>query len=191
MKRLFILAAALALPLGAQAVSMPGFCSRGIGADEARICADPASTEAEGLVYALYRAALEQRQGDDSKELQENHTKWWDGVKKCASSPAMSACLNKAYAERALYLQNTYKVTEATGPVAFSCSDGSKMQATFLKTTPAAMVVQRGDQAMLLRGAPMASGIQYRNRDHQFKEHQGKTTIEWGANAKPASCTKS
>jgi len=195
MKKVLILTSVLALPLGAQAVSMPGMCARGIGPDETKVCADPASSEVEGLVYALYKAALEKQQGDSSKQLQENQTKWWDGVKGCAGAEAdpkkMSACINKAYAERALFLQKTYKVAEANGPVAFSCADGSKLQATFLKTTPASMVLQSGERSMMLRGEKMASGVQYGTRDTVFKEHKGKTTIKWGVNAKEISCKKS
>ena len=37
MKKLLVLAAALALPIGAQAVSMPGFCAKGIGSAEAKV----------------------------------------------------------------------------------------------------------------------------------------------------------
>ena len=53
MKQLTILATALLVSAGAQAVSMPGFCAKGIGKEEAQVCAHPGSTEAEGLVYAL------------------------------------------------------------------------------------------------------------------------------------------
>lgn len=195
MKKALILAGVLALPLGAQAVSMPGMCARGIGAEETKVCSDPASSEVEGLVYALYKAALEKQQGDSSKQLQENQTKWWDGVKQCAGAEAdpkaMSACINKAYAERAIFLQKTYKVTGQTGPVAYRCADGSKLQATFFKTTPASMVLQSGERSIMLRGQRMASGVQYGTRDIVFKEHQGKTTIKWDVNGKETGCTKS
>ena len=191
MKRLLIAAAVLALPLGAQAVSMPGFCAKGIGAAEAKVCAAPGSAESEGLVFAMYRAALEKLDAGPSKELQEQHTKWWDGVKKCSDAANLNACIDNAYGSRALQLQSSYKVAKTTGPVAFTCSDGSKFSATFLETTPAAMVIVRDKQHLLLRGDKMASGISYRNREETFKEHQGKTTIQWGANAKELSCKKS
>ena len=190
MKRLFILAAALALPLGAQAVSMPGFCARGIGADEAKICAHPGASEAEGLVYALYRSAIEKLDAGKSKELQEQHTKWWEGVKKCADSPQLGSCLSNAYGARMLQLQNAYKLVKTTGPVNYSCADGSKFQATFFDTTPKSMVALRGDQYLLLRGEPSGSGIAYGNRQDEYKEHQGKITLKWGANAKELSCKK-
>jgi len=190
MKRLFILAAALALPLGAQAVSMPGFCAKGIGAAEAKICDHPGSSEAEGLVYALYRSALEKLDAGKSKELQEQHTKWWDGVKQCADSPQLGSCLSNAYGARMLQLQNAYKLVKTTGPVNYSCADGSKFQATFFDTTPKSMVALRKDQHLLLRGEQSGSGIVYGNRQDEFKEHQGKVTIKWGANAKELSCKK-
>jgi len=190
MKQLFILAAALALPLGAQAVSMPGFCAKGIGAAEAKICQHPGSAEAEGLVYALYRAGLEKLDAGKSKQLQEDHTKWWDGVKKCADSSNMGACINNAYGSRMLQLQSSYNIVKTRGPVAFSCADGSKIKATFFETTPASMVAERGDERLLLRGQDAASGTSYGSRDEQFREHQGKVTIKWGANAKEVSCKK-
>ena len=191
MKRYLIAAAVLALPLGAQAVSMPGFCAKGIGSAEAKVCAAPGSAESEGLVFAMYRAALEKLDAGPSKELQEQHTKWWEGVKKCADAKDMNTCIDNAYGSRALQLNSAYKVAKTTGPVAFTCSDGSKISATFLETTPAAMVAVRDKTHILLRGEKMASGIAYRNRGEEFKEHQGKTTIKWGANAKELSCKKS
>ena len=190
MKRYLIAAAVLALPLGAQAVSMPGFCAKGIGSAEAKICQHPGSAESEGLVFAMYRAALEKLDAGPSKELQEQHTKWWEGVKECADAKDMNGCINNAYGSRALALQAAYKVAKTTGPVAFSCSDGSKISATFLETTPASMVAVRNKEHVLLRGERTASGIAYGNRGEQFKEHQGKITIKWGANAKELSCKK-
>lgn len=191
MKRLLILAAALALPLGAQAVSMPGFCAKGIGAAEAKVCAAPGSAESEGLVFAMYRAALEKLDAGASKELQEQHTAWWEGVKKCADAANLNACIDNAYGSRALQLQSRYKVAKTAGPVAFTCGDKGKFSATFLETTPAAMVIVRDKQHLLLRGEKMASGIAYRNRGEEFREHQGKVTIKWGADAKEVSCKKS
>jgi len=190
MKRLFILAATLALPLGAQAVSMPGFCTKGIGAAEAKICDHPGSAEAEGLVYALYRSALEKLDAGASKDLQEQHRKWWEGVKQCADSPQLGSCLSNAYGARMLQLQNAYKLTKTTGPVKYSCADGSKFQTTFFDTTPKSMVALRNDQYLLLRGEPSGSGIAYGNRQDEFKEHQGKVTLKWGVNAKEVSCKK-
>ena len=191
MKRYLIAAAVLALPLGAQAVSMPGFCARGIGSAEAKICQHPGSAESEGLVFALYRAALEKLDAGASKELQERHTKWWDGVKECAEAKDMNGCINNAYGSRMLQLQSAYKLVKTTGPVAFTCGDGSKISATFLDTTPASMVAVRDKEHVLLRGERTASGIAYGNRSEEFKEHQGKVTIKWGANAKELSCKKS
>ncbi|MDY0960960.1 MliC family protein [Massilia sp. CFBP9026] len=191
MKRLLIAAAVLALPLGAQAVSMPGFCARGIGSAEAKVCQHPGSAESEGLVFALYRAALEKLDAGPSKELQEQHTKWWDSVKACAESKDMNGCINNAYGTRMLQLQSSYKLVKTTGPVAFTCSDGSKISATFFDTTPASMVAARNKENVLLRGERTASGIAYGNRSEEFKEHQGKVTIKWGAKAKELSCKKS
>ncbi|MDY0973582.1 MliC family protein [Massilia sp. CFBP9012] len=191
MKRLLIAAAVLALPLGAQAVSMPGFCAKGIGSAEAKVCQHPGSAESEGLVFALYRAALEKLDAGPSKELQEQHTKWWDSVKACAESKDMNGCINNAYGTRMLQLQSSYKLVKTTGPVAFTCSDGSKISATFFDTTPASMVAARNKENVLLRGERTASGIAYGNRSEEFKEHQGKVTIKWGAKAKELSCKKS
>lgn len=191
MKKLLIAAAVLALPLGAQAVSMPGFCAKGIGSAEAKVCQHPGSAESEGLVFALYRAALEKLEAGPSKELQEQHTKWWEGVKECAKAKDMNGCINNAYGTRIMELQSAYKLVKTTGPVTFTCSDGSKISATFLDTTPASMVATRNKENVLLRGEKMASGIAYGNRSEEFKEHQGKTTIKWGANAKELSCKKS
>ena len=52
------------------------------------------------------------------------------------------------------------------------------------------MVAARNKEHVLLRGEPSGSGIAYGNRGEQFKEHQGKVTIKWGANAKELSCKK-
>lgn len=191
MKRILTLAAILALPLGAQAVSMPGFCAKGIGKAEAQVCAHPGSAESEGLVYAMYRAALEKLDAGPSKQLQEEHTKWWEGVKQCADAKDMKSCIDDAYGTRALQLNAAYKVAKATGPVNFTCGDGSKISATFLETTPASMVAARDKQHVLLRGDKTASGIAYRNRGDEFMEHQGKVTIKWGADAKELRCKKS
>lgn len=190
MKKLIILAAVLALPLGAQAVSMPGMCSKEIGSDEAKICSDPAASEAEGLLFALYKGAIEKVQGDGSKQIQEDQRAWWDKTKGCARQQAMSQCLHNAYATRALELQDKYKVVKTVGPVNFSCADGSKIKATFLDMTPAAMVAQRGDQQLMLRGQKTASGTLYTSREEQFREHQGKVTVKWGLKAKEVSCKK-
>jgi uncharacterized protein len=191
MKQLFILATALAFPLGAQAVTMPGFCARGIGPAEAAVCTNPASAEAEGLVYSFYRAALEKLDAGKSKQLQEEHTKWWEGVKKCPDSKDASLCINNAYADRMQQLQSAYKLVKVNGPVNFSCADGSKIKTTFFDTTPASMIAERNGQRLLLRGEDRASGTQYGSREEQFKEHQGKVTIKWGAKAKEVSCKKS
>lgn len=191
MKKYLILAAVLALPLGAQAVSMPGFCAKGIGSAEAKICQHPGSAESEGLVFAMYRKALENLDGGPSKELQEQHTKWWDSVKQCAESKDMNGCINNAYGSRMLALQSAYKIVKTTGPVAFTCSDGSKISTTFFETTPASLVAVRNKEHVLLRGERTASGIAYGNRGEEFKEHQGKVTIKWGANAKEMRCKKS
>jgi len=51
-------------------------------------------------------------------------------------------------------------------------------------------VALRGDQHLLLRGEPSGSGIAYGNRQDEYKEHQGKITLKWGANAKELSCKK-
>jgi uncharacterized protein len=190
MKQLAILASALLVSAGAQAVSMPGFCAKGIGAAEAKICAHPGSTESEGLVFALYRAALEKLDAGKSKDLQEQHTKWWDGVKKCADSQQMGSCISNAYGSRMLQLQNDYKLVKTTGPVNYTCADKSTFRATFFDTTPKSMVALRGDQHLLLRGEASGSGIAYGNRQDEFKEHQGKITLKWGANAKELSCKK-
>jgi len=190
MKKILILAAALALPLGAQAVSMPGMCNKEIGPDAAKVCADPAVSEGEGLLFALYKASIEKMQGDSSKALQEDQRKWWEQTKGCAKQEAMSQCLHNAYADRALALQSKYKVVKATGPVNFNCADGSKVKATFLDMTPAMMVAQRGEQRLMLRGQKAASGTLYTSREEQFREHQGKVTIKWGLDAKEVSCKK-
>ena len=190
MKQLAILASALLVSAGAQAVSMPGFCAKGIGKDEAQVCAHPGSTESEGLVFALYRSALEKLDAGKSKQLQEEHTKWWDGVKKCATQQQMGSCISNAYGSRMLQLQNSYKLVKTTGPVSYTCADKSKFQATFFDTTPKSMVALRGDQYLLLRGEPSGSGIAYGNRQDEYKEHQGKITLKWGANAKELSCKK-
>ena len=190
MKKILILAATLALPIGAQAVSMPGFCAKGIGSAEAKVCGHPGSAESEGLIFAMYRAALEKVDAGVGKTLQEEHTKWWEGVKQCADAKDMNGCINNAYGTRAMQLQTAYKVTKATGPVSYSCSDKSKMTAFFLETTPPSMVAARNKEHVLLRGEPSASGIAYGNRGEQFKEHKGKVTIKWGADAKEISCKK-
>lgn len=191
MKKILTLAAILALPLGAQAVSMPGFCAKGIGTAEAKVCAHPGSAESEGLVFAMYRAALEKLEAGPSKQLQEEHTKWWESVKQCADSKDMTSCINNAYGSRAMQLNTAYKVAKVTGAANFTCSDKSKISATFLETTPASMVAVRNKEYTLLRGEKTASGIAYGNRGDEFKEHQGKVTIKWGANAKELSCKKS
>jgi len=188
MKQAIILASALLVSAGAQAVSMPGFCAKGIGKEEAQVCAHPGSTEAEGLVYALYRSALEKVDEGNKKQVQEEHTKWWEGVKKCAGSNQMGSCISNAYGTRMLELQTKYKLVKTTGPVNYTCADKSKLQATFFDTTPKSMVAQRGDQKLLLRGEPTGSGIAYGNRQDEFKEHQGKITLKWGVNAKEISC---
>lgn len=190
MKRYLFLAAALALPLGAQAVSMPGFCAKGIGSAEAKVCGHSGSAESEGMIFAMYRAALEKLDAGAGKQLQEQHTKWWEGVKQCADAKDMNGCINNAYGIRALQLQSAYKVAKTTGPVNYSCRDGSKISATFFETTPPSMVAVRNKEHVLLRGEPSASGISYGNRGEQFKEHQGKITIKWGSNAKDLSCKK-
>lgn len=190
MKKLFILAAALALPLGAQAVSMPGMCAKEIGAEVAKVCSDPAATDGEGMLFALYKAAIEKVQGDSSKALQDDQRKWWDETKACGKQEAMSQCLHNAYATRALQLQEKYKLVKTTGPVGYSCADGSKFKATFLNMTPALMIAERGDNRLLMRGEKAASGTQYGSREQQFREHQGKVTVKWGADAKEVSCKK-
>jgi uncharacterized protein len=190
MKQLVILASALLVSAGAQAVSMPGFCAKGIGSAEAKICAHPGSTESEGLVFALYRSALEKLDAGKSKALQEQHTKWWDGVKQCADAQQMGSCISNAYGMRMLQLQNDYKLVKTTGPVNYTCADKSTFQATFFDTTPKSMVALRGDQHLLLRGEASGSGIAYGNRQDEFKEHQGKITLKWGANAKELRCKK-
>ena len=190
MKKILVLAATLALPIGAQAVSMPGFCAKGIGSAEAKVCGHPGSAESEGLIFAMYRAALEKVDAGVGKTLQEEHTKWWEGVKQCADAKDMNGCINNAYGTRAMQLQTAYKVTKATGPMSYSCSDKSKITAFFLETTPPSMVAARNKEHVLLRGEPSASGIAYGNRGEQFKEHKGKVTIKWGAIAKEISCKK-
>ena len=190
MKKLLVLAAALALPIGAQAVSMPGFCAKGIGPAEAKVCGHPGSAESEGLIYAMYRAALEKIDAGAGKTLQEQHTKWWDGVKQCADAKDMTTCINNAYGTRAMQLQTAYKVTKAKGPVKYTCSDKSKITAFFLETTPASMVAARNKEHVLLRGEPSDNGVAYGNRGEQFKEQNGKVTIKWGENAKELSCKK-
>jgi len=190
MKKLLILAAALALPMGAQAVSMSGMCAKEIGGDAAKVCGNPVATESEGMLYALYKAAIEKVQGDSSKALQDDQQAWWEKTKGCAKQEAMSECLHNAYATRALELQDKYKIVKTVGPANYSCADGSKISATFLNMTPATMIAERGGQHLVLRGQKAASGTLYSSRETQFREHQGKVTVKWSPNGKEISCKK-
>jgi uncharacterized protein len=117
---------------------MPGFCAKGIGSAEAKVCGHPGSAESEGLIYAMYRAALEKIDAGAGKTLQEQHTKWWDGVKQCADAKDMTTCINNAYGTRAMQLQTAYKVTKAKGPVKNTCCCAASQVTTASPTATAA-----------------------------------------------------
>ena len=69
------------------------------------------------------------------------------------------------------------------GPVTYTCTDtkGERvvLKATFRKTDPPSVQVQRGDETVVAPSAPSASGAKYEGQGLMFWEHQGEATVTW------------
>lgn len=66
-----------------------------------------------------------------------------------------------------------------TGPVVFTCGGGDTVRATFYKTQPALVLLERGGVTRPAFSVRSASGAQYQGDDVLFWEARGEATLEW------------
>jgi len=70
-----------------------------------------------------------------------------------------------------------------SGPVTYTCTNAKgereEIKATFRKTDPPSVLVQRGDQTLAAPSAPSGSGAKYEGHGLMFWEHQGEAVVTW------------
>jgi heat shock protein HslJ len=66
------------------------------------------------------------------------------------------------------------------GPVTFTCPSGDPVRATFYKTQPAMVLLERGGVTRLAFQTRSASGSRYEGDGVLFWEGRGEATLNWG-----------
>lgn len=166
-------------------------CQGGLSQTEAAICQDDGLTALDRSLDEVYKQAMHKADSRMQSLLQAEQRGWIKGRNECWKAEDSRQCVERAYRMRTAQLQAQYRLVKGFGPVRYICNNNpaDEYVATFYKTEPGTVIVERGDSVSLMYSEPSASGAKYRGRNESLWEHQGMALIRWGHDAKAMMCS--
>ena len=142
-------------------------CAKAEHEIELLICGDAelqARDRAMNEVYQQALAALKQVDAggpETISELRATQRGWIGGRNDCWKADDKRRCALDAYEQRTAYLQARYFLIEGGEPVFYRCDDNSEIAATFIRTDPPSVRLERGDSLEVGILSPSGSGSRY------------------------------
>lgn len=160
----------------------PSFdCANATGEFEQMVCKDPVLSALDRQLADTFAQAL--AKATDKDTLQATQRGWIKGRDECWKADEKPACVRESYIVRIVDLRIQNGLVVVPTAVEFRCDDNSKpFTATFYNDTPRAAVLTWGNDQAIVPEAPSASGARYAAQGIEFREHQGKATVDFFGN---------
>lgn len=166
----------------------PAFdCAKASGEIETLICeaADLAALDQE--LAAVYTASLQKLKGAADEKAPEKSLKahqrgWIKGRNDCRKAENKLGCTENAYRTRTAELQVRYGLVPGSEPTFFVCNRNraDEIVATYYRTDPEVVRLERGDSQIIALQARAASGVRYvADSGIVFWGHHGEALVEW------------
>ena len=172
------------LPLAAASLAaQPSYdCATASDRVEQLICTDPNLAALDRQLASVYAAAVQNYPLEEQTHLKVQQRGWLKGRNACWQADDVSACVEQNYRNRIVELQITSGQLPAREAVSYACTgfEAQPLLAAFYPdTTPASVVLTRGDDQAIAFIARSGSGARYTAAGIEFWEHQGEATVKW------------
>ncbi len=159
----------------------PSFdCSKAAGEVEQLICKDEQLSILDRKLAATYGEALKSQATPAPAWLAAEQRDWLKGRNDCSKSGDMRSCVETEYTNRIAEIQAKSKLVGSLGPVTYRCANGGEdLTATFYKTDPSTVILERGDRKILAFQAPSASGAKYDGANVMLWDKGGQAQVTW------------
>ena len=184
-----IFAGTLLLTLSAPAAAeTPAFdCAKASGEVETLICEDADLAALDHELAAVYTESLRKLTGaaDEKsavKSLKAHQRGWIKGRNDCWKAEDKLGCTENAYKTRIAELRARYGLVPGSEPVFYVCNRNraDEIVATYYRTDPEAVRLERGDSQVIALQARAASGVRYvADFGIVFWEKGGEALVEW------------
>ena len=179
---IYLVLAALPLATASLAAQPDHDCTTASDQIEQLICADQKLAALDRQLTAVYAIALQTYPLAEQTNLKVQQRGWLKGRNACRQADDVAACIEQHYRTRIVELQITSGQLPAPETVSYACTgfEGDPLFATFYSdTTPASVVLVRGDNQAIAFIARSGSGARYTAAGIDFWEHQGEATVNW------------
>ena len=172
------------LPLAAASLAaQPSYdCATASGQVEQMICADETLAALDRELAAVYAEAVLTYPLEEQTNLKVQQRGWIKGRDACWKAEDVAACVEGNYRARIVELQITSGQLPAPEAVSYACTGFEEqplLAAFYRDTTPASVVLTRGDEQLIAFIARSGSGARYTAAGIEFWEHQGEATVNW------------
>lgn len=156
------------------------------------ICASDVLSALDRTLAAAYAAALKQTDTSGQSRLKAEQRGWIKGHDDCwkVAAENRATCIRDEYISRIAFLQATYRLVPARGPVRYVCgnSPADEVLVTWFQTDPASAIAERGDQTSFMLRQSVPDGVRYQGRNETLWEQQGGLKLVWGYEAPEQIC---
>lgn len=159
----------------------PAFdCSKATGEVEQLICKDEQLSMLDRKLATIYGEALKNQATPVPAWLAAEQRDWLKGRNDCSKSADMRPCVETEYTTRIAEIQAKSKLVGSLGPVTYRCANGGDdLLATFYKTDPSTVILERGDRRILAFQGASASGAKYDGPNVMLWDKGGQAQVSW------------
>lgn len=170
------------------AAESPAFdCAKASHEIETLICDDSRLAALDHELAEVYAAALQSLKGvadeqEAVKNLKAHQRGWIKGRNDCWKAEDKSRCTEDLYKTRIAELQARYALLPGGEPTFYVCNRNraDEIVATFYRTDPPSVRLERGDSQIIALQARSASGARYvADFGIVFWEKGGEAQVEW------------
>lgn len=171
--------------------AQPSFdCAQAEQEVESLICKDSELAGLDQKLDGVYQTVLKraaQFPPQDFAHFKTEQVDWIKGRNDCTKveGSAITECVKNSYVDRIAQLQATFGLVASQKPVFFACENNpaNEIVATFYKTEPPTVRLERGDSMAIAYLRPAASGARYEGPDVMFWTKGTEAMVEWKGEA--------
>ena len=171
-------------------------CAKAKGAVEETICGDEYLSALDQQLDGVFKNAMEAAGDDSQKQLRAEQRGWIKGRNECRKATGEESpiffteswktidvrnCVKTSYVFRISELQVAYGFAHSRGPFPYACENDSTggIDATFFKTDPPTVLLEREDKQVLAWMVTTGSGSKYEGQNVSFWAKGTEATVTW------------
>lgn len=158
-------------------------CSKPAAGTEEVVCGDTALATLDRKLGTIYKEAEgKQKRPVPGWFIDEQRN--WNSVRDgCGTAAGAKPCLDTAYVHRIATIQATSQLVPIKGPIVYACSGPEgphdEVIANYADTSPASVVLERGDKSVVAYFVKSPSGPRYEGNGVTFSDKSGAVQVNW------------